>query len=217
MRYSAAVSDQPDRATEETVARVTRTAYAPGSISPRAASYTPGATCTSPTSAGSRSGPRRPRSCRRNPVAIRRSRPTRRGAWSCPRSNRTRLRCPGLLARERPRHQLAEEAREAIPANPVPSPASGRIRGPGDRPTEAVLPLRQERVVTGGDQDRLRRCLGRRAVVAAQPGHPLVEAAQDRRRGGQDREERLLDDLLARDLLRLLEEDVRDAGGFAAS
>ena len=41
--------------------------------------------------------------------------------------------------------------------------------------------------------------------------------AEDRRGRGLDREELLLDDLLARDLLGLLEEDVGDVAGFAAA
>ena len=123
-----------------------------------------------------------------------------------------RLDATGLLAREGPRHELAEELREPVPGQPVARPAPGRVGRPGDRPAEAVLPLGEERVVARRDQDRLGGRLGGRPVVAAQPRQAVVlDAPQDRRLGRLDREERLLDDLLAGDLLGLLEEDVRDA------
>src|SRR4029453_17508004 len=77
---------------------------------------------------------------------------------------------------------------------------------------ESELPLGEERVVTGRDQHGLGRGLRRGPVVAEQLRKALVEAAQDRRRRGLDRVEGLLDDLLTRDLLGLLQEDVGDAG-----
>ena len=95
--------------------------------------------------------------------------------------------------------------------DPVLRPAAGRVRRPRHGPAEAVLPLGEERIVARGDEHGLGGRLGRRAVVAAELRQAVVEAAQDRRRRGQDREERLLDDLLAGDLLGLLEEDVGDA------
>ena len=117
-----------------------------------------------------------------------------------------------LLARERPAHHLADELGEALPADPALRPAARRVRRPGDRPPQPVLPLREERIVARRDEDRLGGRLGRRAVVAQQRRQPALDAAQDRRRRGQDREELLLHDLLAGDLLGLLEEDVRDGG-----
>ena len=54
--------------------------------------------------------------------------------------------------------------------------------------------------------------LGGRAVVAEQLRQAGLEAARMGDDAGLDREERLLDDLLAGDLLRLLEEDVGDRG-----
>ena len=116
----------------------------------------------------------------------------------------------GLLARERPTHELAEELRESRPRNPVARPATGRVRGPGDAATEAVLPLRQEWIVPGSNKNGLGRGLDRRAVVAEQLREPIVEAPQDRRGTGLDGEEGLFDDLLPRDLFGFLEEDVRD-------
>src|SRR4029079_7534152 len=59
--------------------------------------------------------------------------------------------------------------------------------------------------------DGLRGGLRRRPVVAAQPRQPLIEPSEDGRGRGEDREERLLDDLLAGYLLGLFEEDVWDA------
>ncbi len=94
-----------------------------------------------------------------------------------------------LLARERPAHHLAGELREARPADPALGPAARRVRRPGDRPAEPVLPLGEERVVARRDEDRLRGRLGGRPVVAQQRRQPALDAAQDRRRRGQDREE----------------------------
>ena len=95
-------------------------------------------------------------------------------------------------------------------AEPALRPAPGGVRRPGDRPAEAVLPLGEERVVAGRDEHGLGGRLRRRAVVAQQRRQAALDAAQDRRGRGEDREELLLDDLLAGDLLGLLEEDVRD-------
>ncbi len=72
----------------------------------------------------------------------------------------------GLLARERPAHELREEPVEPTPRQPVLGPAAGRVRGPRHGSPQAVLPLREQRIVTGRDEDRLRGRLGRRAVVA---------------------------------------------------
>ena len=100
------------------------------------------------------------------------------------------------------------------PLQPTQSLAQrpGRVRGPRHRPAQPVLPLGEERVVARGDEHVLGRGLDGRPVVAAELRQAGVEAAQDRRGRRLDREERLLDDLLAGDLLGLLEEDVRDAG-----
>src|SRR4029077_18539680 len=88
------------------------------------------------------------------------------------------------------------------------------VRGPRDGPSQSVLPLREERVVARGDEHVLRGRLDGRPVVAAELWEAGVQAAKDRRRRRLDREERLLDDLLTGDLLRLLEEYVRDARGI---
>ena len=115
-----------------------------------------------------------------------------------------------LLARKRPADELAEEPAEAVPADPVLGPSPRGVRGPRHGPPEAVLPLREEGIVARRDQHELRRGLDRRAVVAEELGEAGLQAADDRRGGGLDRVELLFDDLLAGDLLRLLQEDVRD-------
>ena len=86
----------------------------------------------------------------------------------------------GFLARKRPAHELAEELRETWPGHPVAGPATGRVRGPGDASTEAVLPLRQERIVPGGDENGLGRRLRGRAVVPEKLREAVVQASKDR-------------------------------------
>ena len=185
-RYSAAVG-----ATSPTVRPsgvvpgrvwVTRTAYAPGSISPSGASYTPGATWTSVDVARLEVRPDDDRvvvvEVARRAVGLD-ALDVQRGLAA--RRVERRLDAAGLLARERPRHELAEEPREAVPADPVACPAPGRVGRPRDGPPQAVLPLGEERIVARRHEHGLRGGLGRRPVVAAQPRQALVEPAQDRR------------------------------------
>ena len=151
------------------------------------------------------------RGCCRSRAASRRPRRSRRAAASGRRPSRTRPRCrrsrrPGTSS------STSWVKNRLKPGQPTQffahRPVESDVQAT-DRPRPYCHCARSG-IVARRDEHELRGRLDRRAVVAEEPGEAVLEAAQDRRRARLDREERLLDDLLAGDLLRLLEEDVGD-------
>ena len=117
----------------------------------------------------------------------------------------------GVLRRKRPRHELRGQGPELGRSDPRRRPLLARVARPRDRASEAVLPLREERVLAAGQQRDRGAALGRRGVVAEELGQPAgIEPVEDLGARRWDRLERLLDDLLAGGADRLAQEDVRD-------
>jgi hypothetical protein len=81
------------------------------------------------------------------------------------------------------------------------------------RSPQAVLPLREERVLPAGQQRDRRAALGGRGVVPEELRQPAgIETVEHLGARRRDRLERLLDDLLSGGADRLAQEDVRDRG-----